>query len=87
MAILRLIIFAFIVLSIVYVSVTFWSRAVHRDRLRKEWIEDGSVGDVDRYVEKGMAEYRQGMRRHLLLAIYVVPAAVVALIVYFVNYA
>ena len=87
MAILRLIVFAFVVLSIVYVSVTLWSRAVHRDRLRKQWVEEGSVGDVDRYVETGMAEYRQSFRRHLFLAIYIVPAAVLALIIYLVNYA
>ena len=87
MALIRLIVFAFIVLSIVYVSVTLWSRAVHRDRLRRQWVEEGSVGDVDRYVEKGMVAYRQSFRRHLTLAIYIVPAAVLALIVYFVNYA
>ena len=87
MGLIRLIVFAFVVLSIVYVSVTLWSRAVHRDRLRKQWVEEGSVGDVDRYVEKGMIEYRQSFRRHLTLAVYVVPAVVVGLLVYFVNYA
>ena len=87
MALLRLIVFAFVVLSIVYVSVTLWSRAVHRDRLRRQWVEEGSVGDVERYVEAGMVEYRRSFRRHLTLAIYIVPATVLALIVYFVNYA
>ena len=86
MAVLRLLFLAFVVLTVIYVSVSFYSRAVRRDKLRRRWLEDGGEGDREAYVKAGLKDYDGSFRRRLILGVYVVPMAVVATIVYLVNY-
>ena len=43
-------------------------------------------GDRDAYVEKGMEAYRHGLRRWLILLVYVIPIVAVAVTVYMVNH-
>lgn len=86
MALLRLIFFAFVALSVIYVSISLYSRAVRRDKLREAWFEEGSEGDREAYVKAGLKEYDGSFRRRLILLVYIVPLAVVAIIHYVVNY-
>lgn len=83
---LRLFGIAFVVLTVIYWSVSFYSRAVRRDKLEALWEENGAIGDRDSFVSDGLAEYDRSLRRRLILGIYVVPAVIVAGIVYLVNY-
>ena len=87
MALLRLILLALLVLTVVYISVSLWSRAVRREKLQKEWIERGSHGDRDAFVREGLVEYDRSFRKRLIWSIYVIPAVLFAAVVYFVNYA
>ena len=86
MAIIRLFVIAFIVLSVVYVCVSLYSRAVRRDKLEREWEEEGAHGDRDAFVREGMEDYDGSLRKRLILGVYIVPAILVATIIYFVNY-
>ena len=65
---------AFVVLTVIYWSVSFYSRAVRRDKLEALWEERGAIGDKDSFVAAGLAEYDRSLRRRLILAIYIVPA-------------
>ncbi|WP_306116757.1 MULTISPECIES: hypothetical protein [unclassified Roseovarius] len=82
----RLMFFGLIALTVIYVCLSFYSRSVRRGKLKTWWEEEGRPGDLDAYVEKGLAEYDGSLRRKLILGVYVVPICVVALIIYLTNF-
>ena len=86
LAFARLIIVGFVALTIVYICLSLWSRSVRRGKLEAEW-EETRTGDRDSFVENGLAEYDRSLRRKLILGVYVVPMIVIALIIYFTNFA
>ena len=85
-AILRLAFFGLIALTVVYWLVAIYSRSVRRERLEKEFDAGGVEGGRDDYVKAGLVHYEHGLRRKLIVLVYVIPAVVVAVTVYFVNY-
>lgn len=91
LALARLIVVGFIVLTIVYVCLSLYSRSVRRRKLRDEWnagsLEGKPPGDYDTFMEQGMEDYDQSLRKKLILGVYVVPCALIALIIYLTNFA
>lgn len=85
-AILRLVFFGFIGLTVVYWLVAIYSRSVRRERLEKEFDAGDVEGVRDDYIKAGLDEYEHGLRRKLIVLVYIIPAAIVAVTVYFVNY-
>lgn len=84
-------IFGFLGLTVVYVLVSVYSASVRRERLEKEWDGDphneGLPKDQrDAYIEAGMEAYRHGLRRKLIILVYIVPALVFAVTVYFISW-
>ena len=84
--ILRAAVLGFILLSVVYVMISVYSRSVQREKLEKKFDAGGVEGDRDAYIETGMQAYKQSLRHRLLWLVYIIPAVVVSAIVYFVNY-
>ncbi|MFP7672272.1 hypothetical protein ACG74X_02825 [Marivita sp. S0852] len=82
----RLLVIAFLVLSVVYISLSLYSRAVRRDKLEKEWDEEIQQGDKDTFVEAGLREYDGSLRRKLILGVYIVPLTLMSAIIYFTNF-
>ena len=87
MAMVRLFIIVFVVLSIIYISLSFYSRARARDRLEAEGDEGGIKTPRGAYVRHGLKDYDGSLRRKLILGVYVVRMALVGLIIYLVNFA
>lgn len=85
-AIARLALMGFVVLSIIYVLVSIYSRSVRREKLEKRWEAEGLEGDREAYVRAGLAEYDGSVRRKLILGVYVVPVIVVGTLIYAINY-
>jgi Ca2+/Na+ antiporter len=90
-AIIRLVVFGFIALSVVYILVSIYSRSVRREKLEKAWDTDperegASSDDRDAYIKAGMEAYQRGLRRRLIWLVYIIPAVVVMTTVYLVNY-
>ena len=85
-ALARLIFVGFIVLTVIYVCLSLYSRSVRRGKLRAEWDEEGYEGDRDAFVEQGLQEYDQSLRRKLILGVYIIPVTVVAVIIYLTNF-
>ncbi len=86
MGFVRLVVFGFIALSVIYLSVSVYSRSVRREKLEKQYDAEPVEGVTrSEYVAKGIAAYNAGLRPKLLLLIYVVPAVVVTAIVYITN--
>ena len=85
-ALARLIVVGFVILTIIYVCLSLYSRSVRRGKLEEDWIEEGRPGDQESYVEAGLKDYDGSLRRKLILGVYVVPVGVVTLIIYLTNF-
>jgi Ca2+/Na+ antiporter len=85
LALARFFILGFLVLTVVYVSLSLYSRAVRRDKLEAEW-DERPEGDRDAFVRAGLKEYDHSLRRKLILGVYVVPMVLVGIIVYLTNF-
>lgn len=86
LGLLRLVVVGFVVLSVIYVIVSIWSRRLRRGKLEREWDEEVKRGDREDFIEDGLDDYDNSFRRKLILLVYIVPVAIVALIIYLVNY-
>jgi hypothetical protein len=85
-AIIRLAVFGFIAMTVVYVLVSIYSGSVRREKLEKKFDAGGVEGDRDEYIKAGMDAYRHGLRHRLIWLVYIIPTVVVAVTVYLVNY-
>ena len=77
MGLIRLVVFGFIALSVVYLAISVYSRSIRREKLENWWAEE-NPGSTDMearaaYVEKGMKEYSNGIRPKLILLVYIIP--------------
>ncbi|MGX9355735.1 hypothetical protein ACS3SW_11440 [Roseobacteraceae bacterium S113] len=86
-AFLRLFLMSLVVLTIIYVCLSFYSRAARREKLEERWHEEGIGGDKAAWVKEGLEEYDGSVRRKLILGVYIVPYTVVGLIIYLTNFA
>jgi Ca2+/Na+ antiporter len=91
-ALARLLFMGFIVLTIIYVFLSLYSRAQRRSKLKAQWTVEGlddqdTRGDQDDYVQKGLEEYDDSVRRKLILGVYVIPTLLIAVIIYLTNFA
>ena len=89
MGFVRLVVFGFIALSVIYLSISVYSRSVRREKLEKSWAEDNAgstdMAARDAFVRDGIAAYNASFRPKLIGLVYVVPVVVVAAIVYITN--
>lgn len=82
----RLMVIGFIVLTVIYVGLSFYSRSVRRGKLEEWWEEEGKPGDLETYIDKGLEEYDGSLRRKLILGVYIIPITVVTIVVYLTNF-
>ena len=86
MGFVRLVVFGFLLLSVIYLSLSWFTRSLRRESLENEWDEDQPEGiSRDDYVTAGIKEYNDGLRPKLLLLVYVIPTVLIATIVYLTN--
>lgn len=86
LGLLRLIVIGFVVLSIIYVGLSIYSRRVRRGKLYRKWQDGPRLVDRDRFVQRGLRKYDGSVRRKLLLGVYVIPVGVVIVIIYLTNF-
>ena len=86
MGFVRLVVFGFLLLSVIYLSLSWFTRSLRRESLENEWDQDQPEGiSRDDYVAAGIKEYNDGLRPKLLLLVYVIPTVLIATIVYLTN--
>ena len=89
MVFIKLVVFGFIGLSIIYLSISVYSRSVRKERLEKtfdaEHPDGGAEGARDAFVAEGLLAYNNSIRPKLIGLVYVVPTVVIATIVYTIN--
>ncbi|WP_368184907.1 hypothetical protein [Aestuariibius sp. HNIBRBA575] len=90
MALVRLVLVGAIVLTICYFAISAYSRSVRREKLENRWDEehpdDLDMAARDTYIAQGMDQYENGLRKRLILLVYVIPVIAVGLIIWFTNY-
>ena len=86
LAFAKLLVVGFLFLSVVYICLSLYSRAVRREKLEREWDEKIQQGDRDAFVTAGLRDYDGSLRRKLILGVYIVPMVVICAIIYFTNF-
>jgi len=82
----RLLFVLLIVLTVVYVLLSLYSRAVRKAKLKQHWKQKGLTTDRDAYVRRGLKKYDGSIRRKLILLVYIIPLGAIALLVYVMNF-
>jgi hypothetical protein len=82
---LRLMVFGFIALSVMYLLIALYARSVEKERLEKEFDAGGIDGDREAYIAAGLAAYKGSLRRKLLWGVYIVPMTVITVLIYVLN--
>ncbi|MFN3972016.1 MAG: hypothetical protein ACK4L4_11680 [Gemmobacter sp.] len=85
-AFVQLLVFGFVGLSIVYVLVSIYSRSVRRERLEKQWDAAQGPGNRADFIAAGMQAYQNGLRRRLIVLVYIVPGMIISALVYLLNF-
>ena len=86
-ALLRLMVVGFIVLTVIYVCLSLYSRAVRKGKLRAEWYEGPQEQSLDEFMDEGLEDYDKSLRRKLILSVYVIPVILVSVVIYLTNFA
>ncbi len=77
---------SFVLMTVLYVLISLYSASIRREKLEKQWEAEGQPGDRADYVRAGMKDYRQSLRRRLILLVYVVPFVLISVTLYLVNF-
>tara|TARA_R110000787_G_scaffold47710_1_gene115458 strand:+ start:281 stop:547 length:267 start_codon:yes stop_codon:yes gene_type:complete len=85
-ALARLVVIGFIVLTVIYVCLSLYSRAVRRGKLRQKWHDGPQKVDRETFVKRGLEKYDGSIRRKLILGVYIIPVTLVGLIIYLTNF-
>ena len=85
-ALAKLVVIGFIVLTIIYVCLSLYSRSVRKGKLEEWWEEEGRPGDREAYIEAGLKDYEGSLRRKLIWGVYIVPVVVISAVIYFTNF-
>ncbi len=88
---LRLAFFMYVGLTIIYFVTSIYSRSVRRERLEKEWDTDpareGAPQDGRQaFIDEGLKAYDSGLKKRLLLLIYIIPTIGFLATIYFINW-
>ncbi len=86
LALARLVVVGFIVLTVIYVCLSFYSRAVRKGKLRQKWQDGPQKVNRETFVQRGLEKYDGSIRRKLILGVAVVPVVVVGVIIYLTNF-
>ena len=84
--IIRSVFFGFMGLSVVYWLVRVYSRSVRRERLEREFDARGVSDGRDEYITSGMDHYEHGLRKRLIVLVYIIPAIIVGVTVWYIDY-
>lgn len=82
----RLVVFGFLVLMVIYLCITVYSRSVRREKLEDWWAAEPVEGMTrEAYIAEGMAKYESGLRKQLIWLVFIIPPVVAGTIIYFIN--
>ncbi|AXQ94364.1 hypothetical protein ORIO_11875 [Cereibacter azotoformans] len=83
---LRVALIGAVVLTVFYVLLSIYSRSLRREALEKEYDEGYGDGPREAYIEAGMKKYEKGLRKKLILLVYIIPAIIFTVVFWTLNY-
>ncbi|MEE9428669.1 MAG: hypothetical protein V3V25_11020 [Paracoccaceae bacterium] len=86
MGIVRLGVFGFLALGVIFILVSIYSKSVQKEKLEKRWDSEVKTGDRDAYIKDGMTDYEGSLRKRLIWLIFVIPVLVVGGLLYATNF-
>lgn len=88
-AFIKLVVFGFAALTVIYWSVSLYARSVHREKLENDFdtanAGTADAGARDAFVAKGMQAYQSSLRPKLIGLVYIIPVVAVAVTIYLIN--
>lgn len=86
MALIRLVVFGFVALGIIYLSISWYSRSVRTEKLEREYDANPVAGITrEAYVKQGVEAYNNSFRPKLIGLVFVIPPLIVTAIIYVTN--
>lgn len=85
MAFARLMGLFLIGLSVVFVSLWFFARAVKREKLEAAWEKNQGPGRRESFVKAEMMAYEPSLKRKLIWGVYVIPSILLGTFIYVTN--
>lgn len=83
---IRNIVIIFLVLTVVYVILSQWSRWRERVRLAEEYLAKTDLvhegESEDAFIARGMARYNRSLRPKLFLSVYAIPGGIATLLIW-----
>jgi hypothetical protein len=90
LGLIRAIVIIFLILTVIYVVLSQWSRWRERARLRDEYQAGNDLlrqtATEEEYVARGMTAYSRSLRPKLFLFVYAIPGALGTLLVWLAQY-
>jgi len=84
---LRLMFILLIVLSVIYIGVSIYSRRMRRLKLEARWdSKEVLTTDREAFIQRGLKKYDKSFRRKLILGVYIVPFTIIMVLVYVTNF-
>ncbi len=80
MVVLRLFIIVMVISTILYISISFYSRSKRRAKLEHQWRADLRVGDREAWLREELEKYDHSLKRRLILLVFVLPMAFLAFV-------
>tara|TARA_R110002096_G_scaffold47539_19_gene126767 strand:- start:627 stop:893 length:267 start_codon:yes stop_codon:yes gene_type:complete len=85
--VVRLVVFGFIGLTILYFLMSVYSRSLRREELEKLWDAAEGPGERQDFIDEGMNTYEKSLRKKLIWLVYVIPTLAVIAAIYLLNFA
>ena len=80
LAILRIVMVALIFQTVIFASLWFYARAKRREVLETEWADKEHAVPREAYVKAGLTAYEAPLKRKLIWGAYVIPSALITLL-------
>mgnify|MGYP001556905386 CR=1 FL=1 len=82
MAILRIAIVALIFQTVIFASLWLYARAKRREVLESEWAVKENAVPREAYIKAGLTAYETPLKRKLIWGAYVIPSALIILLLF-----
>ena len=82
---MRNLIVMFLVLTVVYAVLTLLARGRARDRIKGEYVRSDKAVQKDDFIAKGLRDYQRSYRPMLIVSVYLIPIAILSLLIYLAN--
>lgn len=82
----RLLIVALVLMTVVYVCLSWYSRSVRREKLERQFDAGGIEGDRDAFIEAGLRDYESSLRARLIWGVYIIPFVAIVVMLYINNF-